>query len=117
MANVCLNGVGYADPAFLTVDDDTLYMAARSQGKVFPRDELSYVVTITTQTDPPPCTDAENSDASTDVPAAPAAKHDVRERSRDKDPGTGARGRNGRPNPGRGKVSTAPVTAVGREKA
>jgi hypothetical protein len=59
----------------------------------------------------------ENTDAGTDVSAAPAAKHDVRERPRDKDVSAGARGRNGRSNPGRGKVSTAPVTAVGRETA
>jgi hypothetical protein len=112
MANVYLNGVGIADPAFLTLDADTLYMAARTQGRVIPRDEFAYVVYVWTG---PPY--AENSDVSTDVPAAPAAKHDVRERSRDKDPGAGARGRNGRSNPGRGKVSTAPVTAVGRETA
>jgi hypothetical protein len=59
----------------------------------------------------------EKKDASPDVSAAPAAKHDVRERPRDKDVSAGARGRNGRSNPGRGKVSTAPVTAVGRETA
>jgi hypothetical protein len=59
----------------------------------------------------------KKANASPDVPAAPAADNDVRERPRNKDTGTGDRGRNGRSNPSRGKVSTAPVTAVGRETA